>query len=190
MTFTSQMEEYGFTGDHDYFVDILKRSDQLVHFNATYIDTGMCFAITFVYRYNRDFQRIPVSARSVMLSYNLDVTLCVIGDSSYILFQKVKASEIKDFRQYLRTCELTDIVSNGSTHIWCRRQKDSDRVFTKIDTCLVHGRFLAVSAVVEFLSEDISVHTPILLKFQDVQCKAVTVGSVICRKHILIFMTL
>ncbi|XP_074291104.1 uncharacterized protein LOC141617871 [Silene latifolia] len=69
---------------------------------------------------------------------------CIGGDfNSFLdynerLGREVNWNEIRDFRQCVEYCEVTDIVAHGYFFTWNDKQDPSTRVFSRIDRCLIN----------------------------------------------------
>jgi len=98
----------------------------------------------------------------------------VIRDFNNVLYpedrirgQTVTASEVREFIGCMQECELMDIVTIRGLYTWNNRQDKNNRVFTRIDRCMINLEWSTnVEATVTFLPEDMSDRTPILITFQ------------------------
>ncbi|XP_074305233.1 uncharacterized protein LOC141640282 [Silene latifolia] len=127
-------------------IQLLNDSDQHITVEVSDLTSGDSFWYTVVYGSNYD-----------ILDYNER------------LGRVVTWNKIRDFRQCVEYCEVTDIVAHGSSFTWNNKQDPSTRVFSRIDRCLINidwlQRFPDSSAF--FMNEGTFDHCPCICYRRD-----------------------
>ncbi|XP_074315124.1 uncharacterized protein LOC141651304 [Silene latifolia] len=106
------------------------------------IASGDSFWFTVVYGFNDEADRGSLWDKLKQLRLQITGPWCVCGDFNTILDynerlgRPVLWSEVADFRQYVDSCDITDLQAQGSFFTWNNKQEPSNRVFSRIDRCL------------------------------------------------------
>ncbi|KAL2921204.1 LINE-1 reverse transcriptase-like protein [Bienertia sinuspersici] len=129
------------------------------------------FLCTFVYGYNEATARNILWRDLIDIANNSSLCWLVLGDFNNVLnFNErigapIREKEIKDFRQCLQMCSLTDIESFGNFNTWNNKQDAETRVYSKIDWALGNMKWLQKfeNSAAQFLPEGDFDHSPIIV---------------------------
>ncbi|XP_074291194.1 uncharacterized protein LOC141617962 [Silene latifolia] len=143
-------------------------SDQHITVEVFDITSGDIFRYTIVYGSNSDSERITLWEQINQIKDQCFKPWCICGDFNSILDynerlgREVTWSEIKDFRQCVDYCEVSDIVAHGSFFTWNNKQDPYTRVFSRIDRCLINIEWLWLfpDSSAYFIKEGTFVHCP------------------------------
>ena len=98
------------------------------------------FFITFVYGANHEAQRGPLWEDLIHIAQGMDEAWCVLGDFNAVLYPgdrmrgtEVQFHEIKNFSDYIITCEVQELKSNGPYYTWTNKT-----IWTRIDRVFVN----------------------------------------------------
>ncbi|XP_074277150.1 uncharacterized protein LOC141600798 [Silene latifolia] len=114
------------------------------------ISSGGIFWYTVVYGSNFDSDRERLWMQLNHLKDLCTKPWCIYGDFNALLNynerlgSEVSWNEIRDFRQCVDYCEVTDINAQGSFFTWSNKQPPATRVFSTIDRCLINIDWMAL----------------------------------------------
>ena len=152
-----------------YRIQVLKKTDQLMHCCATQMLSQKHFYITYVYGLNHDHQRTPLWNDLITLGQNMNEAWCLLGDFNAVMYKEDRTGgtdvldhEVQDMNNLIDLCGLQEMKWVGNYFSWSNKKVWSriDRVFTNIlwyenmDFSQTH-----------YLSNSLSDHSPLLLQF-------------------------
>ncbi|XP_074265913.1 uncharacterized protein LOC141588366 [Silene latifolia] len=149
-------------------VHLIADSDQHITVEVSDITSEDIFWYTIVYGSNSDSDRLNLWEQLTQIKDQCLKPWCICEDFNSVLDynerlgREVTWSEIKDFRQCVDYCEVTDIVAHGSFFTWNNKQDPSTRVFSRIDRCLVNIEWLQLfpDSSAYFMNEGTFDHRP------------------------------
>ncbi|XP_074277099.1 uncharacterized protein LOC141600751 [Silene latifolia] len=127
-----------------FYIHLLASSDQHITVEATEISSGDSFWYTVVYGFNSEGERQGLWSQLNNLKDNCSKPWCICGDFNSLLNYNerlgsdVTWNEIREFRQCVSYCDVTDIQAYGSFFTWNNKQDPSTRVFSRIDRFMVN----------------------------------------------------
>ncbi|XP_074305389.1 uncharacterized protein LOC141640517 [Silene latifolia] len=160
-------------------VQLITSSDQHITVDVTEIGTGDSFKYNVVYGSNSDIERQRLWAQLNHIKDNNDKAWCLCGDFNSLLNfnerlgSEVLWSEIRDFRQCVEYCGMTDIQAYGSYFTWNNKHSPSTRVFSRIDRCLINieWSYLYPVSTAFFMNGGIFDHCPCICQRRNTEHK-------------------
>ncbi|KAK9667989.1 hypothetical protein RND81_13G026700 [Saponaria officinalis] len=150
----------------EFKVDVICKTEQLIHSKVTKLGSGKVFLFTVVYGSNSSTERDDLW--EALASINSSLSWTVGGDFNFLMNPNervgapVKLHEIDPFRRCAQLCDLSDLKSTGVFFTGTNKQDGDNRVLSKLDRVLVNPRWLSLfpDAYVEFLPEGLYDHSP------------------------------
>ncbi|XP_074282963.1 uncharacterized protein LOC141607506 [Silene latifolia] len=146
---------------------------ELTHNATNQIDT------TIVYGYNTTRDREDLWLNLLGLAHKTE-NWAILGDFNIVrdISEKIgpnppKLSEIHDFNDCIRGCQLDDLVANGCEFTWTNKHTDGTRVSSILGKVLVNSNWLLtfLGSIVNVLLPGLSDHYPLLLNvFEEQAC--------------------
>jgi len=143
-------------------------SIQHIDCHVVQLSTNTHFYITFIYGLNQLQQRKELWADSTSLQ-PLQNPWCMLCDFNSILYKEdriggddVLASEIRDMKEFMDSCDLQELRSIGAYYSWTNKT-----VMTRIDRALINEFWydLFNFTQVRYDANSLLDHTPLLIQF-------------------------
>ncbi|KAK9750135.1 hypothetical protein RND81_02G175700 [Saponaria officinalis] len=131
----------------EFEVDVIFKTEQLIHSKVTKLGSGKVFIFTVVYGSNSFTERDDL--REALASINSSLPWTVGGDFNCLMNPNervgapVKLHEIDPFKRCAQLCGLSDLKSTGVFFTWTNKQDGDNRVLSKLDRVLVNPGWLS-----------------------------------------------
>jgi len=123
-----------------YHMKNLQTWDQLIHCEATQINSKIQLFISFVYVFNHEQQRRALWHNMENIANQMTEPWCLIGDFSIVLSpadriggNEVSVQEIWSFSQCLQNCDLQEMRSIGAHFSWTNQT-----IWSRIDRAFIN----------------------------------------------------
>lgn len=134
--------------DTHFQVNIRHISAQCIHFSAYSLAYKLQFDCSMIYAFNgaQDRKQLWEDLRNIKAQ--IKGPWIITGDFNCPLTtddrigSPVQFSELADFKRCMEDCDLTELVSTGAKFTWSNNQHGEDRVYSKLDRCLINDSWL------------------------------------------------
>ena len=103
-----------------YHFQVMQKTDQLIHGQATQLSTNKLFFVTFVYGHNHEADRKTLWDALISISNTMDDPWCILGDFNSVLHQGERMGgttaterEMRDFGECIQHCGLQEFNTVG-----------------------------------------------------------------------------
>ncbi|KAF5201897.1 Endonuclease/exonuclease/phosphatase [Thalictrum thalictroides] len=92
---------------------------------------------------------------------------CVMRANENVGGRRVNQGELNDFNKCLDYCGLDDLKATGAVFTWSNKQENHERILCKLHRCFINNIWNQQMQYAEanFISQGVSDHTPIVLKW-------------------------
>lgn len=150
-------------------VNILQASSQAIHCYVSPVSGLPSFFCTFVYGFNKPYQRKELW--EFIKQKNTQEPWLLCGDLNCVMHvderigAPLRRREIESITQCMNECNMVDVKSTGSLFTWNNKQLGEARVYSKIDRIMANQAWQThyCNAEVGYLNEGLFDHTPALL---------------------------
>ena len=111
-----------------YDLQVMQKTDQIIHCYATQLSTLKKFFITFVYGMNHAYQRQPMWESLLDISHHMNEAWCIIGDFNAILYKEdrmggneVQSTKTKELEDFIEQGDLQELRWNGPYYSWTNK---------------------------------------------------------------------
>ncbi|KAJ8419347.1 LOW QUALITY PROTEIN: hypothetical protein Cgig2_025466 [Carnegiea gigantea] len=152
-----------------YKVEVLQKSDQLMHSHVTQVSTNKKFYITFVYGMNHDQQRQQMWEDLKALSQQMTEAWCTLGDLNVVLHKDgkrggnaIQDTELREMTDLLEYGELQEMRWNGAYFSWTNKT-----IWSRIDRALTNIHWYKIFDFTQnqYLTNGLSDHTHMSIQF-------------------------
>jgi len=152
-----------------YDLQVLQKTDQLIHCHATQLSSMNKFYITFVYGMNHADQRQSLWKNLLDISLQMTEAWCILGDFNAILYKEdrlggnnVLNTEIKELADFIDQCDLQELRWDGSYYSWTNKT-----IWSRIDRVFINIHWYGVCdfTLTHYKTNALSDHTPLLVQF-------------------------
>ncbi|XP_020266380.1 uncharacterized protein LOC109841859 [Asparagus officinalis] len=139
-------------------------------------DCRLSCLITVVYALNDNSGRKSLWHDILAFKQNVSCPWIIGGDFNTIIDNNEKIggslvtdAETEDFQDFISSCQLVHLKTNGCFFTWCNKQDIDTRIWCKLDRVLVNEDWIQKynSSQVEFLTPNCSDHSPGLITIED-----------------------
>ncbi|KAL2934380.1 LINE-1 retrotransposable element ORF2 protein [Bienertia sinuspersici] len=157
--------------DTSFHVDVKFVSSQCIHKHIHYLPQNKHFHFTAIYAFNDAKGRLQLWSDLKNIHHSIDGAWMVAGDFNCPLNyddrigSEVTFQEVKDFRDMIEACDLTDMKCSGPRYTWNNKQYGVKRIMSKIDRCLVNEEWIDLFAAAHtvFHNEGLFDHCPAVI---------------------------
>ncbi|XP_050222570.1 uncharacterized protein LOC126672659 [Mercurialis annua] len=136
---------------------------------------GKKFTCTFVYGLNDAINRRVLWSNLVSQSRNVDNPWIVLGDFNAIIKDSERCggnlacvNDCEEFKRCLEESKLVELKWRGNMYTWTNNQSGDNRIWRRLDRVMVSENWIeSFDAEVCVLSQGISDHAPLVVKFND-----------------------
>lgn len=155
-----------------YTVEVCQCTSQFIHAKVTHKGLRKSFYCTFVYASNSAGERAELWQHLKCIGDQMQNCWLLLGDFNTLLHEderigsSVSFSEIRDFKDCVVHCDLSDMKAKGCKFTWNNKQQGESRVYSKLDRTLINPHWVTVfpDAHTHFLPKGTFDHCPALIK--------------------------